>query len=685
MIARFVVIALVVLLTPAQITCATIADQFPAPGKALIVRDRYGVAHIYASTEVDLYYAQGFAAARDRARQIGMFRLQAHGRLAEVRGQGSLQSDMVARGFRFPERAAGHLQTLDPRLRLNIEAYARGVNDAILERRGELPAWVEPIEAADVLAMGLLVNFHFPSQDLFRDAQRGLQGSNQFAVAPARSATGHALLSMDPHLYFGGFFDWLEVHLSTPEFSVVGASLPGIAGVLMGHNGAVAWSNTNNYPDLADVYLFPVDPQDPTRYQAADGWKQFSARTEEFRFVQGTEMAGRTETLLETHVGPVLMLRGGFAVAARVAGIDVPTFVEQLDRRTRARTVAEYIEAMRTPGMSMWNLMMADTAGNIGYLYNALSPRRDPGLDWSRPVIGADPRSEWQGFIPFDELPKLVNPVSGWMQNCNDAPWNITAGSGFEAAAMPFRLVSDDTYTDRGRRLTELLSADESVTVEEMRLYATDSLVLRAREWVPVLAAAVDAGAEAPQALRDAMSVLNAWDFHAEPESTGMALFHRWHLLARPGRLPAEPIPAERMQQLLTHLATAAQECIDKYGRLDPPWGQVLFFKHGRAEFSVTGGSSQFNVVRTAFGVPGSDGRIPVNGGSSYQMIVDMAPTPRAWSCFPKGVNEDPDSPHFADMTFLWSRKQYKPVWFTWEELEPNIENQTIIAVPEIR
>lgn len=671
------------------VSCA-LEEQPPIPqeGEVLIVRDTYGVAHIYATNDVDLMYGHGYATAENRLHQMFASARLVQGRLAELQGEDALETDILLRSFRLKKRAEEALGSLDPATLERTKAYCRGVNDYIAANRDSIPEWIDEYSPSDVVALSMLINIYFPLDEMRGDLRHAQQGSNQFAVAPAHSQNGYAMLSMDPHLMFSGPLVWTESHLTTPEYSVVGAVIPGLPGIIMGHNKNIAWCYTNNNPDLADVYAFKIDPDDRTRYLSHDGWKEFVVHEETFKIKTESGEEKRVRTLMQTHVGPVIQVKDGTAYAAALVQVEPGGMYQQSYNKMRAASVEEYFEIMNTRGMSMWNQMVADTGGNIGYLYNAVSPKRDPSLDWSRPVPGEDPRSQWQGFIPFEQLPRVVNPESGWLQNCNNVPWFVTENSGIDKVNLPFRLVAWEIITDRARRLSELLAGDKEVNFEEMIAYATDTLVLKARWWVPRLTAAYEqlkermslAGTETEKAIE----LLNRWDFRAEADSPAMALFYYWYGRGNLGAIDEDAeFTDDIKQKQMIELGAAAAEMKSRYGRIDIPWGQLLYLKRGEAEFSLSGGSSMFSIVRTAFGRMDESGRIPVSGGSSYQMVVELSPTPRARSSFPFGVDENPESKHFIDMTMLYHRKQYKPVWFTWSELRPNIEESKTLNVGE--
>jgi acyl-homoserine lactone acylase PvdQ len=313
---------------------------YPESGKVRIITDKYGVPHIFASRETDAMYGLGFCHAANRLKQIFTSKLTAAGRLSEILGKNHLEQDYIYRLFFSQERIRKIYSELKPEFKNTITAYCKGVNDYILANRANIPEWIDQYEPNDLLSVSMMLNGYFPLETLMRiDMNKVKTGSNQFAVAANRSANGHAMMAFDPHLSFSGPFAWLEAHISTPEMSIVGCTIPGEPVVIMGHNGYTAWSSTKNGPGLTDVYAFQINPQNPLQYKGPHGWMTFMKQDQIFRYktADGTEEIKKEMTF--THVGPVLKIISGVAYAGRVAGFDSPGLLEQLVLRSKAKSV----------------------------------------------------------------------------------------------------------------------------------------------------------------------------------------------------------------------------------------------------------------------------------------------------------------------------------------------------------
>jgi acyl-homoserine-lactone acylase len=657
---------------------------YPQIGIVRIITDHYGVPHIFASKESDAIYGLGYCHAENRLKQMFSSKLAAAGRTSEIHGHNYLEQDYIMRQFVLRERVSQIYLEIKPEYKIIVAAYCQGVNDYITANRADIPGWIDQYEPEDLISISLMLNSYFPLETLMRiDINKVKMGSNQFAVAANRTANGHAMMAFDPHMGFTGPFAWMEAHISTPEMSIVGCTIPGIPVVVMGHNGHTAWSSTKNGPDITDVYAFQINPENPLQYKGPNGWIAFTKQDHFFKYKTAEGEKEIKKELKFTHAGPVLKTVNGVAYAGRIAGYDSPGLFEQLVLRSRAKSVQEHLQTYGIPGMCMMNIMAVDTKGNIGYLDNAVLPVRDRALGWSRPLDGADPRSEWKGIVPFDKLPKVINPPSGWLQNCNDPPWDVTSGNIIKKEELPFRLASGG-IGERGLRITELLSGNDRITFDDMLKYVKDTEIPQARFWVPYLISAYEKYKDSlpmeDANLDEAINLLRSWDFRCEPQSKGTALFYYWYKNAKAQHIVKDTQSNEDIiKAKLKNLSTAAARVKQRYGSLDIPWGTILRLRHGDIEVPVSGGGGLFPVIKSGYGTMNQKYKIPVTVGSTYMMVVEMSPIPKAYACFPVGINENPKSKHFADMTFLYSKMQFKPIYFTWEELKHHIESEKLV------
>ncbi len=551
----------------AQAALPTVDGRERLPGLSapvVVRRDGQGVPHVQAASTLDLARAQGYVTAQDRLWQMDLLRRRAEGELAEAFGEAALPADREIRTLGLGAAARAILPRLPPDLRAVLDAYAAGVN-AYLDAHGDaLPLEFRLLryaprrwEPADSLAVGKLLAMDlslgwsgevaraaldsrlppdvqamlFPTvfaQDRIlvgRDDRPATtaadalaetaQGSNDWVVSGAHTATGRPLLANDPHLALGVPSIWSAVHLVAPDMDVAGVVLPGTPGVILGRNRRIAWGCTNVHDDVADLYVEDFDPRDPSRYRVGDGWAPVAVRQEPIRVRTGPlSSTWRTvsHVVRVTRHGPLVTIQGR-EYALRWTTLEEAVELTAFARLDRAGSWEEFREAVGTyPGPSQ-NFVYADVDGHIGWYSAGHVPRRRTG-DGSRPYKGATDEGDWTGFIPFDELPHVLDPPSGRIATANnrlvgtDYPYKVTRGGigPWRAAAIFERLESREGWT-----------ADDFVRLQGERLSLPHRDLARA-----LLASA----ARHPQdaTWREVAREMTGWDGRLEPESRPAAL-----------------------------------------------------------------------------------------------------------------------------------------------------------------
>ncbi len=547
-----------------------------------VLRDRWGVPHIYASTRADLFFAQGYIHAQDRLFQMEVQRRLGAGRLAEIAGEAGLESDRLFRRVGLWRAAVRDSQELRGEAREAVAAYCQGVNAFIEKHRKRLPLEFgflrfrpEPWAPADclvwgnVLAWGLSVNWESeilrarmvallgpekvarleagypPGQplivppgvdyrglgsSLLEEYQRvkeitGLNawgiGSNNWAVDGHRSVTGRPLLANDPHLPPLMPSIWYEVQLCGPDFDVVGASFPGAPGVVIGHNQRIAWGVTNAQVDVQDLYLERFDPQDPSRYEFAGGWEQAEVVREEIA-VRGQQPV--VEEVRITRHGPVLTPI--FPVeprplALRWTGLDGNSIATAVLKLNQAGNWQEFCAALRYWTVPAQNFVYADVDGNIGYYLAGKVPIRARGQGLL-PVPGWSGEYEWTGYIPFEELPQAFNPPSHYVASANNRPVDDD---------YPYYLGQEWIAGYRAKRIGTLLTAREKLSVQDFKAIQADTYSLPG---VEVARHMVRLKPSDPWQER-ALQRMAAWDGYLSPDSVAAAIYevYLWHLARR--------------------------------------------------------------------------------------------------------------------------------------------------------
>ncbi len=513
----------------------------------------------------------------------------------------------------------------------------------------------------------------------------GKAASNNWAVSPARTASGHALLSGDPHLSLTLPSIWYEVHMSVPgAMDVHGVTIPGYPGVVIGFTRDIAWSFTNTGADVLDFYRETLDDEAaPTRYRLDGEWRRLERRIEEYRDQGGEILA--TDTVYYTHRGPVRRSEDG-ALSMRWTALDQPLNTESFAEAVAATDVEEWLDAIATyPGPAQ-NMIVADRAGNIAIRSTGLYPIR-PG-DGSGLVVrdGSESANDWQGYWPVESYPTAINPDQGFLASANQQPLDPALGRPYLGANwwVPWRAM----------RINQLLASDSQVTVEAMRGFHTDPGNVKADLFVPIFLEA----AEGRAPLEEAYRLLAGWDRRYTKDNERAILFElaMSELVLRTfdelfpadsRRLAARPSPAviagllrypdspwwddrrtadrkETRDDVLSASLTAALELAkERYG--DPDAGGWRWSGIRQAHVNHLIGLPALS--RRRLPVQGGPGNLnPSSGsgnfGASWRMIVEMASDVRAWVTYPGGQSGNPASPWYADRVDQWVRGELDAV-----------------------
>ncbi len=659
-----------------------------------IYRDSYGVPHVFGESDEAATFGFGYAQAEDNFARLEDNYIRAIGRRAEVDGGAGFADDRLNHLLRVPQTAQAEYRRLAPHERALVDGFAAGIN-RWLQQHPEAPRLLHRIEPWYPLALirylyyqtGFVYAAGLRQSELAvaRDtALRRNTGSNGFVIAPSRSATGHAMLLINPHLpYFGPGQVYEGQVRSASGWNFTGYTRFGFPFPYVGHSEAIGWVSTDNAADQADLWSETFDdPRYPLRYRY-DREHRTAIEWRDTLLVRiGHGLVPRVVTFRRTHHGPLVAVRNGHPLALRMARFDEPGWLAEWYRMTRARSMAELRQAMAPLAMLFGNVMGADTAGHIWYLYNGAVPRRDPRFDWQRPVDGSDPATEWRGYHGIDELPQLLDPPSGWMQNNNTTPFLLTDRGNPDSSTFPPYMVPEGD-NPRGLAARRLLAADSSFTWEAWNRAAFDTrLSLADGVLEPLLSEArrQDGG---PAARRAALELLAAWDHRADTASVATTLFVYW--IRAIGDLPGsqQDDPAYQVAALDSALAGLART----RGTWQVPWGRITRlqrindldtladFRDDRPSVAVPAVPGDYGAIFTMYTKPAGEGRQSFGvAGASYISVVELGRPVRARAVHVFGASGHPGSPHFRDQAPMFARGEMRPAWMTLAELQGHIE-----------
>jgi acyl-homoserine-lactone acylase len=687
---RALVTAAAMVLALACAPPANIQTGAPADGEgAEILWDTYGVPHVFARDRNAAAYALGWAQMRNHGDLVLRLYAQARGNAAEILGQPYLEEDRWIWTMGIPQRADAWLAEQDAETRAHLDAFVRGINafaSAHPGLIGDSLRGVLPVREADVIAHGqrLMLSAFVTSRTQVNAQTRSWmeRGSNAWAVAPSRSASGHALLLANPHLPWGDLFTWLEVQIVIPGLNLSGGALVGSPVLLIGFNDRLGWTHTVNTQDGEDLYELTLSG---TGYVWDGGVRDFETQSHVLR-VRLPDGTLRPDTLQVRHSvhGPVVAVKDRKALALRTVADRSSGYIRQWWAMGSARSLAEFREAIRPNLISTQNIIYADADGHIMYFYGGNSPIRSVGdrAYWAGVAPGVNSSNLWTNVHPFDDMPLVVDPPSGWIQNANNPPWWTTFPVVFDRTRYPGYLASTEMSL-RAQRSAALVEAAQQMTLERMVLDKHSTEMELAHRVLPDL---IGAARQAREDLRrNAGAVLESWDRRSDGSSTGAVLFVEWwsdYATKTRGRSPftrpwnvsaprATPYGIADTAAAGAALESAAQRVVERYGRLDVPWGDVYRVRRDTLDLPGNGAPHDFGVFRMTSYRPVGNQRLAASG-DSYVAAIEFGPTVRAMSLLGYGNASRAGSPHRTDQLRLYSEQRLKPVWRTRAEVEQN-------------
>lgn len=673
-----------------------------------IYRDTWGVPHIYADTEADAAYGLGYAQAEDRLADLYFNVRTALGSLSEAFGKEHMDTDMAMHLVRNAETCKAGWETIPAELQAIAEQFVAGVNAYAADHPEKVPEWSVQLEPWHCLAIGRTMILKWPlgtiQDDLSNKQETPPMGSNQWAVAPSRSADGSAILLTDPHLGWEGMQVFYEARVLGGELEQNGFFLVGSPIMGFGHNANVGWAPTTGGPDTSDVYVvkFKQESFADAQYEFDGEWRKGKVRVMTIKVKDDKPVQRPT---VDTHLGPVVDLdkEKGLAYIGASPYFETTDVFLQTYKMAKARNAQEFYDALGMNQMMEQNMMFADTEGNIQYVRTGATPIRPEGYNWNAPVI-ASSASMWTGIHPIEDLVQLKNPEQGYFQNCNISPANMMKNSPLTQDKYRDYIynVSWDVNNPRGKRSTALLDADDSVTREEAAAYATDVHDILAQPWQTALKAAIDGkGAEKMKdpAFAQAVNDILAWDgeFTTESKATPVLKFWRLNcnkLIDVAAIAEGRPVPEEQQTLMLDLLGQTLSEMQEKYGSTSVAWGDIHVVGRGDKYFPVPGadfGASTDgpNFSETLFDVRSREddekpGRYIANNGTMALMLMFFNKDGvESYTCTPWGQSADPASAHYVDQAEkLYSKRQLKPSWWKKEDLLQNVKSEMTLTIP---
>ena len=680
-------------------------------GSVEILRDRWGIAHIYGETDADTVFGALYAQAEDDFNRVETNYINAMGRLAEAEGAGQIYRDLRMRLFIRQPEMEDLYETSPDWLKKLMDAFADGLNYYLHTHPEVTPRVIDRFEpwmaltfsegsiGGDIERVDIsrLRDFYGPGDmiALVDDQVVDMEprGSNGFSIAPSNSATGNALFLINPHT---SFFFRSELHMVSNEgLNAYGAVTWGQFFIYQGFNEYTGWMHTSSRADAIDEYLETiVERDDGYHYAYGDEERRLLESRVEIDFRDGDSTGTREFAVYHSHHGPIIREQDGRWVAISLMEQPVRALTQSY-LRTKSRNYMEFNASMEMLTNSSNNTVYADADGNIAYYHGNFIPRRDLSFDWNQPLDGSNPATDWQGLHPVEETITLLNPPNGWIQNTNNTPFSAAGEFSPRPEDYP-RYMANNPENPRGIHAIRVLEGSTDFTLESLIEAAYDSLLTAFEPLIPALLAAAE---EAPaDDLQDQLALLAGWDyrFSADSVETTLAVYWGQALMdSVSGQASAEGVNIYQYMadnsgagQKLDALREAVDQLQRDWDSWQVPWGEVnryqringdivqpfnddepslpVGFASGRWGALASFGSRTYPGTRRMYGT----------SGNSFVAAVEFGSPLRAKAITVGGLQSDPSSVHFDDQAEMYANGEFRDVLFYRDDIEANLERR---------
>jgi len=683
-----------------------------------ITRDDWGIAHVHGKSDADAVFGMIYAQAEDDFNRVETNFINAMGRLAETEGESAIWRDLRMKMFIDPADIKAKYETSPPWLKNLMNAWADGLNFYLAKHPEVKPRVIKRFEpwmaltfsegsiGGDIESINLINLRAFYGQATPKsvpsiDTQDELEpsGSNGIAIAPSNTVGRHSLLLINPHT---SFFFRSELQVTSDEgLNAYGAATWGQFFIYQGFNERCGWMHTSSAVDQMDEYLETI-VQKNGQYFYKYGDQELPVTKSVIRvpYTTGRELSERTFTVYRTQHGPIVRaVPDGRWVSIRLMQEPVKALTQSFTR-TKATEYASFKQTMELHTNSSNNTIFADSSGNIAYFHGNFIPRRDPKFDWSRPVDGSNPETDWRGLLSVDESPKLLNPASGWLYNSNNSPWSAAGPSSPKQSDYP-KYVDNGVESARGLHAIKVLSNKKDFTVDSLISAAYDNYLTWFDSTLPLLFRAWDSMTEdnpLKSNTAEQVALLRKWDQRWSMTSveTTIAVFWADDLQrsygpeARRARLQLHEYMARFLtrEQLLNSLANSSNKLKADFGTWKKQWGEINRFQRLSDDlvhpFNDDGPSIPVGFTSALWGSLASFGarqyktsrKIYGTSGNSFVAVVEFGKTVRAKAVTAGGESGDPSSRHFNDQAKRYSTGDLREVYFYPEQLKGHTERE---------
>ncbi len=685
-----------------------------------IIRDNWGVPHIYGKTDADVVFGALYTQCEDDFNRVEDNYITAIGRMAEVEGEAALYQDLRARLFLDTAQVIAIYQKSPTWMKQLLDAFADGANYYLHTHPTVKPRLIKRFQPwmplmfsegsiggnISIIPINQLKSFYGKEKSTsfiedFKQQEWEPVGSNGFAIAPSKSMSGNALLLINPHTSF--YFRSELQMVSEQGLNAYGAVTWGQFFIYQGFNENCGWMHTSSDADVVDEYLETIEKRgNDYFYKYGNEWRPVQAKKITLSYKIGDDLQQKEIIAYFTHHGPIIREEKGKWIAIRMMNEPLDALVLSY-LRTKASGYKSYNKLMDIRTNSSNNTVFADRKGNIAYWHGDFMPRRDPSFDWNKPVDGSNPATEWKGLHKVKEIVQLRNPKNGWIQNCNSTPFTAAAENSPNKNKYP-TYMAPDAENFRGIHAVKVLKEASKLDLNTLIAAAYDSYLPGFEDLIPALSAAYknvsNNAANYNKAVPDAIKLLDAWDKRYSATSIPTTLAILWgeklHSFARTKAAAGQEFDNQSLNEFAiantTHqekiilLSKLLDELTRDFDTWKVAWGDInryqrlngniqANFDDDKPSIPVPFASASWGSL-ASYGVRGSQNTKKRYGsyGNSFVAVVEFGKRVKARSITVGGASGDPKSEHFTDQAKMYAEGKFKEVLFYLEDVRKNAE-----------
>jgi acyl-homoserine-lactone acylase len=680
-----------------------------------IIRDNYGIPHIYGKTDADAVFGLLYAQCEDDFKRVELNYIEKLGRMAEVKGEKELYNDLLIRLVIDSTDAIADYNKAPAWLKKLCNAFADGINYYLYKNPNTQPSllnrfqpwypllWTDgsigAISTADI-SVSELKNFYSRKNEpvvVKEKVEEPVTGSNGFAFAPSITQSHHSILYINPHVTF---YFRPEVHMVSEEgLNAYGAVTWGQFFVYQGFNEHCGWMHTSSYADVSDAYIEKLTRKNNRFYYEYDHkQKPVLQKKIILHYLAGNTIKTKTINALYTGHGPIMAKRNGEFLSVRSNNRDIKGLIQSW-QRTKAKSFADYKKVMDLLANTSNNTVYADAEGNIAYWHGNFIPKRDQKYDWSKPVDGTTSATEWKGLHSVNESVHIYNPPNGWIENCNSTPFTVAGKYSPKKENYP-AYMAPDGQNFRGINAVRILGQEKSYTLDKVIAKGYNTYLAAFEVLVPALINAFEKNISKDDSLYaqliEPINILKNWDYRCGENSIATTLAVEWGERLLPAIFQTRVINDEEddqvtktkqfaatasPQELLQPLKATIKSLENKFGNWKIEWGSINRFQRISGDID-----QQYNDDTTSLPVgfasstwgmlpsyssrtfSGTKKRYGVNG-NSFICVVEFGKKIKAKSLLAGGESGNPDSPHFFDQGLMYTKGKFKDVLFYKEDV----------------